>query len=243
MPRSARPSGLAPASSTDLGTTERRAVCAGSAWPAAYFQRIGDRRAADRVSIDAPRQVFSFEGILNRPAQFRALSVQAVRTNPLRSRNAPRSAHWKAPFHRAPAQRTVGLDLTPITRRVTRFYPARIMSSGHRCVRKLHCGTILTARCLQISVLGDRATGCASVASDLDKRRTHERNNRAHAASVQDLSSEHTHTPSANFITHVGISSAAPRTRAPQPIHAFISPLTKASRSAFTFSGSVIAIP
>jgi hypothetical protein len=45
------------------------------------------------------------------------------------------------------------------------------------------------------------------------------------------------------FITRVGGSSAAPRTRAPQPIYAFISPLTKASRSAFTFSGSVIAIP
>src|SRR4029077_16387932 len=118
-----------------------------------------------------------------------------------------------------------------------------IMSSGQRCARKLHCGTIVTARCPQISALGDRATGCASVTSDLHKRRTHERNNRAHLVSVQDVSSEHTHAPSAKLITHVGASSAAPRTRAPEPIYAFISPLTKASRSAFTFSGSVIAIP
>jgi hypothetical protein len=65
----------------------------------------------------------------------------------------------------------------------------------------------------------------------------------APTARVCRMSSEHTNPPSAKFITHVGVGSMAPRTRAPQPIYAFISPLTKASRSAFTFSGSVIAIP
>ena len=82
-----------------------------------------------------------------------------------------------------------------------------------------------------------------SFSGDLHQARYHERDERAHLVSVQDVSSEHTHAPPAKFITHVGASSAAPRTRAPQPIYAFISPLTKASRSAFTFSGSVIAIP
>jgi len=70
--------GLAPASSTDLEATDDEPYVRGALGRSPTFQRIGDKRAADCVSVDAPRQVFSFEGFLNRPGSISCPLVQRV---------------------------------------------------------------------------------------------------------------------------------------------------------------------